>query len=203
MMRGSIALAAGLATALALVSVAGAARGRESAVQPGTAIGNVRLGMTLEQVRAALGGRHQTVSNARTLRAGGRYVEFAWEKPGRVQWDPYVWTIGFQRNSSRAKLRAVRIASSDPRQKTPNRLGVGSRVRDVVRAYPEATCVGWTSQWRGAWIVVGHRNGAMTAFGVSSGTDSRWPIDRVLIQRNWIPFAEGGKFECDPGWRER
>lgn len=122
LLAGAVVVLAAASAALARPAVA------ETAIRPGVGIGPIRLGMTEQQVRRALG-RPDNVQRARA---------------GRI----YVVSLNFYlRGDYRVTLRgprgAVRVSlvgtvSRD--EKTPNGLGIGSSERDLRRAYPTLRC---------------------------------------------------------------
>jgi hypothetical protein len=93
-------------------------------VRHGDAIGPVRLGMTLSQVRRVLGREWAVSKRERRGAKGLRYLE--------LQWDYGWWLVGFMRPAS-GEFRAVRIGTVARRQRTTERLGVGSTERELRR----------------------------------------------------------------------
>jgi hypothetical protein len=114
-----------MAFALLILSPSGgAAPEADMRVRHGEAIGSVRLGMTLAQVRRVLGREWVVSKRERRDTRGLRYLE--------LQWDYGWWTVGLMRRP-RGEFRAVRIVTVARRQRTPEGLGVGSTARDVRR----------------------------------------------------------------------
>jgi hypothetical protein len=187
---------------LSAVTVASAGPNVDRRVLPGTGIGKVQLGMTLEQVRRALG-RPRAVIRRIDLPAGGRYIEYSWEVEGDR--GPDTWTVGVRSATRGAKLRVVRVGTTVPSERTREGLGVGSRPRQIVRVYPNASCLvrGYDQPYKGQWVVVEHRDGGMTAFllyGIGFGgkpPDHR--VVEVLVQNSW--FTQGAVGSCEPEWR--
>jgi hypothetical protein len=189
---------------LALSPAGSAAPERNEVIRMGNGIGKVRLGMTLPQVRRAFG-PHRVVYRRLDFGARGRYIELGWELPGRVAWEPVVWNVGFRSTSRRGPLRVTRIGTDARSQRTPQGLGVGSRLRALVSAYPDAECVSrWGSAHPGAWVVVDGPRG-MTAFQVDDKSQGARPttffVIGVMVQRAWFskaPYHE----RCLSGWED-
>jgi hypothetical protein len=193
---------------LALSQVGGAATERDQVIRMGEGIGKVRLGMTIPEVRRALGGRHQLAYLRRDFGWNGRYVELGWERPGRTWSEPVVWRVGFRSRTRRGTLRVVRVMTTSRSQRTPERFGVGSRSRKVARAYRDATCVSrYGSPHPGAWIVVeSPGRTSMTAFQINDKEQGFqngpfWVVG-VMVQRRW--FSKGAypyHASCGFGWK--
>jgi hypothetical protein len=196
-MQRRAALAVSLCTAVA-IGAATAAPSRNALVQPGRGIGRVTLGMTQAQVRGVLG-RHRYVAKRRTLGFGQQYVE--------LQWEYATWTAGFQGRPGR--MRAVMIGTTLHSQRTRSNLGTGSRIRDIVRVYPRATCSGWvglgSDSSKETWIVVRHPSGARTIFAaIGDGKADPGPV-RVVEVMVHLPargLAER-RSRCSPNWRNQ
>jgi hypothetical protein len=192
--------------AFAISQAGAAAPERDQVIRLGKGIGKVQLGMTMPAVRRALGGRHVAVYRRDDFGAQGRYVELGWERPGRTSWDPVVWQVGFRSTSRRGALRVTRVATTARSQRTPSGLGIGSRARDVKRAYPEATCVErfYHLPHPHKWIVVyGPRDG-MTAFQVVESEPSKpyrtpYYVTSVMVQGAWFSTGRGHD-RCPSGW---
>lgn len=107
----------------------------------GKGIGKIQLRMTMPQVKRALGGPHRVVYLRHNFGARGKYIELGWELPGRTSWDVVTWQVGFRSASRRGPLRVTRVGTEARSERTPKGIGVGSTVRQIVRAYPDATCV--------------------------------------------------------------
>lgn len=173
-------------------------------IRPGVGIGKVTLGMTLAQVRQALG-RPRTVIRRIDYPSGSRYVEYSWEFEGDRA--PITWTIGVRSATRAGALRVVRVATTSGSERTRERLGVGVRPRQIVKVYPDAACVSRsprTAPYWGDWVVVQASNGGMTAFALQSsgflGKAATHDVVEVLVQRAW--FSKGpGHRSCAPDWR--
>jgi hypothetical protein len=117
-----------VAAASALVATSAQGSGETNAlIRPGVGIGKIRLGMTFAQVRRGLG-RPMFVNRNVRLPFGGRYVEYVWNYTE--------WLVGFQ--TRRGVLRAVRISTISPKERTRDGVGLRSGLRDVLRRYPRA-----------------------------------------------------------------
>jgi hypothetical protein len=190
-------IAAGvLALALAALDSALARTSRETVVRPGRGIGKVTLGMTQAQVRRALG-PHRSVARRRELGFGQRYVE--------LQWGYGEWSVGLQGRPGR--MRAVMVGTTLRSQRTRSNLGTGSRIRDILRVYPRATCSGWaglgSNSSKETWIVVGHPTGARTVFAaVGDGKAEPGPVRvaAVMVRLPAAGLAER-RSGCGPNWR--
>ena len=188
-----------LAAVLAVLATgtAGAVPSATQVIRPGQAIGKVRLGMSLAEVRRALG-PPETVNRRVRLGFGRRYVEYGWD----YGW----WSVGLQ--GAAGDLRVVRIGTSSPRERTRVGIGVGSHVRDVVRRYPGAQCRR-NHPRGGQWIVLRHSGGRLTAFAVAVGPLTVGPPDverrdRVLEVVVKAPVREHGVTRvvaCPASWR--
>jgi hypothetical protein len=208
MTRRAAWLALAAVVVLAVPGSSAAAPERDALIRMGRAIGNVELRMTLPQVRRALGGPHVSVYSRFDFGARGRYLELGWERPGPTSWEPIEWQVGFRSTSRRGPLRVVRVATTARRERTPRGIGIGSRVRDIVRAYPHATCVSRSHNipYRFTWIVVQERSGGMTAFNIDSvlepGEDRHAPrrVVKVMVQRDWFSKGRCHNDGCGPGW---
>jgi hypothetical protein len=189
-------VATSVLVATVAIAAASAAPARDALVQPGRAIGKVRLGMTQAEVRRALG-RHRAVAKSRELGFGQRYVE--------LQWGYGEWSVGFQGPAGR--MRAVRIGTTLRTQRTRSNLGIGSRVRDILRIYPRATCSGWaglgTNSSKETWITVRHPTGTRTIFAaVGDGKAEPGPlrVAAVMVQVPASGLSER-RSSCGPNWR--
>jgi hypothetical protein len=195
-MRGRIGLAAaGLAAVLVAASATHAA---ETLVRPGKGIGGVSIGMSLAQVKRALG--KPTLVNERiALGFGNEYLEYDWGH-GR-------WTVGLQGRPG--ALRVVKVATTLNRQRSRQGLGSGSRIRDILRVYPYATCSSWaglgTNSSMGTWVTIHHPNGARTIFVVYHEGVPNPPPGRVVEVRVQQPAAGLAERRdgCGPDWRRR
>jgi hypothetical protein len=195
-MRGWLLTAGVLVLGVAALESASALPSRDALVEPGRAIGKVKLGMTHAQVRGALG-RHTFVVKRRDLGFGQRYVE--------LQWGYAEWSVGFQGRAER--MRAVMVGTTLHSQRTRSNLGTGSRIRDILRVYPHATCSGWaglgTNSSKETWIVVRHPTGARTIFAaVGDGKADPGPVRvvEVMVQLPASGLSER-RSQCGPNWR--
>ena len=198
-MRRAAVAATTVVVAFALAAtLAPAAPERDALVRPGRGIGRVSLGMTLAQVRRTLG-PHTAVNARKRLGFGETYVE--------LDWTYSTWRVGFE--GRRGRLRAVRVATTMRRQRTPEGLGPDSRIRDIVRVYPRATCSDWaglgTNSSVGRWVTVRHAGGARTVFVVlTEGTPQPPPgrVVEVMVQRPARGLAETRR-PCRGDWRRQ
>ena len=195
MTRG-LSLGAVLLAAVLAAAPAGGAPGRTALVRPGAGIGKVQLGMTLAQVRSAVG-RPQVLNRRVRVGFGRTYVEYAWNY-GEL-------TVGFFARAGR--LHAARISTTSPRERTREGLGRGSRPRDIARRYPTATCR-YKYPPGVEWVTVTHPNGRQTLFVVE--LDGIGPVRRRVIEVVVKdPFAEPGfgpsRFDhaCPRDWQTR
>lgn len=188
--------AASVLVAGVVIASATAAPSRDALVQPGRGIGRITLGMTQAQARRVLG-PHQFVVKRRELGFGQRFVE--------LQWGYAEWSVGFQ--GRRGRLRAVMVGTTLRSQRTRSGLGVGSRVRDVLRVHPNATCSDWvgigTNSSKEMWLTVRHANGARTVFAfVGDGKADPGPVHVVEVM---VRLPASGLSErrgpCGPNWR--
>ena len=193
-MRTLALVSASLAATAALAAVpATAGPAADARVIPGVGIGKLRIGMTLAEVRRLLGRPH-AVSARKRVGFGVNYVEY--------QWDLAAWTVGFQGRAGR--LRAVRIGTTLHRERTRAGLGVGSRIRDVVRVYPRATCTaaGLNGESDLAmWVTIVSANGVRTIFAANNyGGPDRGLIVEVMLQQPVAGVAERRE-PCMAAWR--
>jgi hypothetical protein len=157
-------------------------------------IGGIRLGMSLADVVDVLG-RPTLVNRRRDYGFGSRYIEYDW---GYAR-----WTVGFAGRGN--ALRVVKIGTTVRAERTPKRVGIGSLVRELLRAYPRAGC---TSRWYsdpdpGTWVYIG-REGRITAFhvryNINYEPDRLGRVSEILVQRRWI--VDSGR-SCGPEWKTR
>jgi hypothetical protein len=113
------------ALALALVSPASA---DQELVRHRLAIGQIRLGMSVPQVRRLLG-----TPRAVTREQRGRnvYTEYDWD----YGW----WTVGFAKPPG-GSFRAVMVGTVQRSQRTPERLGAGSTRAQLADRLPGTRC---------------------------------------------------------------
>lgn len=151
--------------------------------------------MTLQQVKRALG-RPAAVVRRDEPAFGGGYVE--------LQWAYSTWTVGFRHD--RGARRVVRVATTVDGQRTSTGIGPGSTARDVLSAYPRATCTFRALQepWPGTWLVAYGPGRSMTAFLLFGRRDygdvrPRRFVIEVVVQAGWYAPETGGS--CGPDWR--
>lgn len=191
----AVAVGVFLAAAVAVGSVTAAAS-RDALVHPGRGIGKLRLGLTQAEVRRVLGAPSY-VARRRRLGFGEQYLE--------LQWGYAEWTVGFQGRPGH--MRTVRIGTTLRSQRTRSNLGTGSRVRHILRVYPQATCSGWSGLGSDSsnelWIVVRHPTGARTIFaaiGDRKADPGPVRVVEVMVQVPARGLAER-RSSCGPNWR--
>jgi hypothetical protein len=162
----------------------------ESTIYPGVGIGKVKLGMTRAQVARVLGKDY--IFNGRTATS----VELAWDFGS--------WTVTFSRS------RAVQVAVTVPRQKTPAGVGPGSTWHELVVAYPNGVCTANSSLAHGglAEYLVAHRGGTQTIYYVRqprrSSPGTPWYVAEVRVRTPWMrlpEFAPSWTAHCGRNWR--
>jgi len=205
--------------ALAIVCVslgvlAANANATESTIVRGGGIGKIHIGMTLGQVQKMFGSA--SLVDARTTVGGRSYVDRGWEFGG--------WSVGFLRQNG--TYRAAQVATTLRGQKTREGIGVGSSFKAVVRAYPQAICVGYYTTMGSIATVasLGHfgqgQRLAHTAIVVASerkqlaflvkstskyyDLTKPWYVFGVIV-RNSVPGAVdfAPKSRCEEGWQQR
>ena len=165
-------------------------------IRPGVAIGKVRLGMTLPEVRRILG-PPAAVMRAERSGFGVRYVEY--------QWGYGNWRVGFR--GRRGDLRSVRIGTTLSTQRTPARIGAGSDTGDVARRYGDrVSCVSRTfgQPDSGTWLVLRGPGTRMTAFAlIKAGGGGYAPRARPIVAETVVQhaWATGGTQPCQGDWR--
>jgi hypothetical protein len=117
-------------TALVALAVgsAGAAPERTALIRPGQGIGKLRLGMTPAEARRALGEPRVVVRR----RAAFGFTAVEWEF-GYAE-----YRVRFFGRAGR--LRATRVGTTLVRERTPRRVGVGTRERTLRRVYRGLSC---------------------------------------------------------------
>lgn len=178
-----------------MVGSASATPARDALFRPGAAIGEVRLGMTLAQVRRALG-RPQFVNRRARLGFGRVYVEYAWAYGE--------WVVGFQ--TERQVLRVVRISTTTRRERTHDGIGVGTRVRAIVRRYPNAECRTHSATIGGTWVFIRHQRGTLTFFKIGPLRTTPPPpypqgAVELVVKEPVREFGVGRIGTCPPDWR--
>ena len=187
-MRGARLALCAVAAASAVLAAGARAEG---AIRPHRGIGPVSLGMNFASVGAALG-KPMLVNRRVKMGFGRQYVEYLW--------DYGVWVVGFRRTGDR--YRAVRISTTVRRHRAPGNVGVGSRVADVVRRYPSATCRDLFPL--GRWIAVRGPNGRRTIFVTRSdrqATSHPQPVSEVIVEEAVPAYGVRLSFRCESNWR--
>lgn len=119
-----------LGAALLMTSASGAPQ-RDVLIRPGVGIGEVRLGMTLAQVKAALGRHDNGWSERRGF--GRRYLELVWDRgPGDFT------AVGLLGRPG--SLRVVTVGTTRRSERTPAGVGPGTTIVRLRRVYPRARC---------------------------------------------------------------
>jgi hypothetical protein len=177
----------------AALALPAAGAGADTAIRPYRGIGPVTLGMGLGAVRASLG--KPMLVNRRVRTGFGReYVEYLWNYGS--------WIVGFERVGGRH--RVVRISTTGRRHRAPGGVGVGSRVADVVRRYPSATCRDLFPL--GRRITVRGPRGRRMVFVTRSDrqpTSHPQPVSEVLVEAAIPVYGVRLSFPCEVGWRRR
>jgi hypothetical protein len=194
-LRSSVPIA--LCSAVVAATAASAAPQRDALVRPGVGIGRVAIGMTQAEVKRILG-QHSRVNRRYKLGFGRSYVEHDWDY-GR-------WTVGYEGRPG--QLKVVRVATLQDTQRTPRRIGVGSRPREVVAAYPAVRCVERYRSYRwdriGRFLSFRAPNGRLTSFLVATpwyGRDRTQRVIEVMVATN--PRLRGERdWPCPNDWRE-
>jgi hypothetical protein len=182
----------------------------ESTITPGVGIGKIRTGMTLKQVEKVFGAGF--LVNARANVGGMAYVDRGWEFGS--------WSVGFLRHDKTQQV--AQIATTLRGEKTRKGIGVGSLFKAVVRAYPQAICVGYYTTMGGSvptGFGAGQRGSAVAlvvakdrlqmSFLVQSTSKyydptKPWYVYEVIV-RHSVPSAVDfvPKSRCDEGWQGR
>lgn len=205
-MRATVATSV---VALAIV-FAGGASATESTIVRGVGIGKIHLGMTLQGVQKAFGS--DSLVEGRTNVGSAAYVDRSWEFGS--------WAVGFL--SQHGAYRAAQVATTLRGENTREGIGVGSSFKSVVRAYPQAICVGyyrtmgssvpagWGAGQRGSAVaLVVAKDRLQMAFLVKSTSKfydpwTPWYVYEVIV-RNSVPGAVdfAPKSRCEDGWQAR
>jgi hypothetical protein len=198
----ALVLGAALTAGAALVASAGAV---ESTIYPGVGIGKVKLGMSAASVETTMGGAF--IVNKRESVNGVHYVEYAW--------DFAHWTVMFAQHGR--ALSAVQVATDLNTQRTANGIGMGTKWRVVLHAFPGGRCA-WGHHYQ-PWgvnleYVVPHKGGAQTMFTFGSIVDTtvvpaRLVGYKVVEVRVREPFEQYIEFtrdaqpynRCADGWQ--
>jgi hypothetical protein len=120
------------AASILAVGSASATPSRDTLIRPGIGIGKVRLGMTVAQVRRALG-RETLVQRRQRFAFGSQYFE--------LDWDYAQWTVGLLGRPGR--MRVVSVATQKRTERTARRVGVSSTIRQILREFPRASCTSY------------------------------------------------------------
>ena len=113
------------------VATAEGAPERDGQIRPSVGIGKIRLGMTVAEVRRILG-PPQLLNRRVSLGFGREHREYVWN------W--FEWSVAFR--GAPGGLRTVRVTTTR-RNHRYRGIGVGTRMRDLVRVFPRATCRGF------------------------------------------------------------
>jgi len=203
-----------LGVVVAAAALASPAAAFESTIVRGVGIGKISIGMTLGQVQKMFGS--PSLVDARTTVGGRSYVDRGWEFGG--------WSVGFLKQNG--TYRAAQVATTLRGEKTHEGIGVGSSFKAVVRAYPQAICVGYYTTMGSIATVasLGHfgqgERQAHTAIVVANDRKQMaflvkstskyydltkpWYVFGVVV-RNSVPGAVdfAPKTRCEEGWQQR
>lgn len=160
-MGAIVALVSG---AVLVANLASAAPSRDTLLRPGVGAGNVRLGMTLAQVRAVLG-KPSRIDRQEPYGFGSEYVEYAWGVEAS-------WRVGVVGRVASAS-RVVFLATSR-RERTRAGAGVGS-AHPVLQRVLGARCYRQRSELAGTTYerdfygcYLGKHGGPVTFFRLDS-----------------------------------
>lgn len=169
-------------------------------ISPFRAVGPIELGMTRASVERVLGRPEATAYRVRLLgqRTRSQYIEYEYLM-GR-------WTIGFE--GLRGNQRVVKVEYSGTRHRISARLRVGSRIRDIVREFPDAVCEDRVrgSVGRRTIVVDDRRSGRRMLFHIAyESVPSPPPGEVVSISvQNRLRYARPYRaVRCFAGWRTR
>ncbi len=185
---------AAIALALAFVPNASA---NESTIVPGVGIGKVKLGMTKAQVERILGG--DAIVNDRSTIGGHAYMELGWNFDAR--------SVGFLLQNGR--YHAVRIGTTEASQRTPERVGPGTRWLQLVKAYPHGLCSWRYTSPYGLVYLVPHKGGTQMLFTLQdypprTATNVTFVVREVVVRTRYqaLPeFAPDYEHRCMDGWQ--
>ena len=200
-----------LVTALAASGVlAVSAAATEVTIRPGVGIGKVNLGMSVTEVKWALG--DGAIVNDRKTFGGMQYIELAWNFSE--------WSIDFVKRGT--VYRAVQIGTTLRKQRMPNGVGPGTPWLDLVRLYPHGLCSAGgnalglpSATWKmGQYLefLVPHKGGTQTIF-VLRGIYNRkkrpalrnYVVMQVQVRVPEWPlseFAPNSASRCASGWEK-
>jgi hypothetical protein len=175
----------GVSALAALVGLAGAGANRSDGatlvIWPAQSIGKIRLGMSEAELRRAMGRPRAIVRRPGSF--GLRSIEFQYglaEYSVRLRGRP-------------GRLRVVRIATTLARERTRGGVGVGSRERAVLRAYPRCRCDAQRLSHRDGVVYVGGKNPRVCTLFAPSGRRTtftiwlrpRWAWGEAITLARW------------------
>jgi hypothetical protein len=181
---------------LVLAGVAAAANGPhvQERIVPGQAIGKVRIGMTLKQVKAVLGQPEAVIRRER--RGFARtWVEYSWNFTS--------WRVAFQ--VYKGKYEVVSIRSSVRGERTREGVGYGTLAARLQRTYRTqcrpawsalnerdrrygSTYMGYGCVTRGVFFLVGQLCGNVPTAGRCAERDTRWVVMEFGVVRAGEPL---------------
>ena len=174
---------------LAGVATAEGAPERDGQIRPSVGIGKIRLGMTVAQVRRILG-PPQLLNRRVSLAFGREHREYVWN------W--FEWSVALRGRPG--QLRVVRVTTTRRNHRYRD-IGVGSRMRDLVRVFPRAVCRGYAQNE--THVLVRSSGGRQLRFRVVEPTmrrgrvpDGPLRVNEVIVQEALPPL--GVQFERDP-----
>jgi hypothetical protein len=129
--RRRAAAGAIVALTLAVASTASAGQARDELIRPGVSIGKVRLGMTVTEVRRALGKPWTVVSDDRGF--------------GRRALDLQYASLNVRVFGAQGRERVVVIESKETRERTSAGVGPGVLEAKLLRAQHGVKCNAWPS----------------------------------------------------------
>jgi hypothetical protein len=194
MIRASVAA---VATVAAIVVASASAV--ESTIYPGIGIGQVKLGMTKAQVERILG--TEGLVDERGVVGGHAYLQ--------VGWDYDSWTVGFLLQSGH--YHAVRVGTTQYRQRTVVGVGPAAPWLKVVKAYPHGICTFGVTD-KGAWVleylVPGKPRTQLLFTFRAVPPNVAFPDTFVVVEvvvrsryQTWPEFAPNYEHRCREGWR--
>ena len=165
-----------LAVVLAALSAApvSAAPDANLRIQPGVAIGKLRLGMTEAAVRRAMGKPRFVIERRGAF--GLTSIEY--------QYGLAEYTVRL--SGPRGRRRAVRVGTTLLRERTPRGVGVGSLERTVRRLYPMLGCRPLRTVRYGSVPIVTTIQRECTLFG-PSGRRTIFTTD--VLERRYEPLT--------------
>jgi hypothetical protein len=156
-------------------------------IVPGHSIGKIALGISLAQVKKALGAP-ESVIERRELGFGKAWIEYSWNFTE--------WRVAF------VDAHVVRVGTSVRTEKTKEGIGVGTLRARVERVFGIDCRWGYdpgdARQWGRSWCVVPGPRGVRTAFVAESRCEKRLPYQQCepggygpSIVREVYVFAAG------------